>query len=300
MKFRERLSDPRPILLDGATGTELNIRGVPTRLPLWSAWALLESPETLEAIHLDYLQAGAEVLTANTFRTHRRNLEAAGMGARARELTGLAVEIARRAIERHRLVGGGHAWVAGSLAPLEDCYSPDLVPPQAQVEAEHSEMATNLASAGADLILIETMNTIREAKAAARSARATGLPFVVSFVLRTDGNLFSGEPLEQAVEAVSPHAPDLMGINCTPSTMITEALLKLQGLTAIPVSGYGNIGHVEDIVGWETTEDVSPAGYGALAARWAKMGIRMIGGCCGTGPEHIRQSVRKIQLSEVG
>src|SRR4051812_31387044 len=99
MTFLERLGDPRPILLDGATGTELNRRGASTNLPLWSAGALLHAPAVLRQIHRDYLLAGAEIVTANTFRTHRRSLARAGMGDSAASLTRLAVELARAAVE---------------------------------------------------------------------------------------------------------------------------------------------------------------------------------------------------------
>lgn len=285
--FRERLEDGRAILLDGATGSELTRRGVKTELPLWGSWALLDAPEVLGAIHLDYLRAGAEVVTTNTFRTHRRNLALAGMGERAGELTGKAVEIARGAVDAFVAEGGHDAWVAGSIAPLEDCYSPELVPEQADCMREHGEMVGHLAAAGVDVILIETMNMIREAEAAARAAAESGLPFIVSFVLRTDGRLFSGESLEEAAKALRQYNPMMIGVNCTPSTMITESLKELGGHTDLPVSGYGNIGHTDEIDGWEVTDDVSPAAYGALAGTWAEMGVRMIGGCCGTSPAHI-------------
>ncbi len=99
--LRSRILSGRPLLLDGATGTELERRGVPSALPLWSAHALLESPQTVAEIHAEYVAAGAEVLTANTFRTQRRTLERAGMGERAEELTALAVSLARRGAGEH-------------------------------------------------------------------------------------------------------------------------------------------------------------------------------------------------------
>lgn len=291
--FQERLQDPLPILLDGATGTELNRRGVDTSLPLWSARALIEAPGVLKQIHLDYLKAGAEVLISNTFRTHRRSLAQAGIGERAKELTILAVQIAQEAIQEHRANGGRPAWVAGSIAPLEDCYSPELVPPQEECIKEHTEMAADLAEGGADFLLIETMNTIREAQAAAQAAQDTGLPFSVSFVLRTDGKLFSGESLEEVAKAIEPYDPIMLGINCTPSTTITNSLAQLQKLTRLPTSGYGNIGHTDDIHGWENTDDVTPEEYAELAKEWQSMNLRMLGGCCGTSPAYI-EAVRSV------
>lgn len=286
--FQQRLEDPRPILLDGATGTELDRRGVDTGLPLWSARALLEAPEVLKQIHLDYLNAGAEVLTSNTFRTHRRSLDNAGIGAKAKELTILAVQIAKDAIQEHNHNGGHSAWVAGSIAPLEDCYSPELVPPQEECLIEHAEMVANLVEGGADFLLVETMNTIREAESIVLAAKETGLPFAVSFVLRTDGNLFSGETIEQAVNTIAPYHPIMLGINCTPSTTITDSLIELQSHTHLPISGYGNIGHTDAIKGWENTEDVSAVEYAMFAKEWEEIGLRMLGGCCGTSPAYIK------------
>src|SRR2546422_789817 len=198
--LRERFRSGPAILLNAATGTELQRRGADTRLPLWSARALVESPELVSAIHKDEVAAGAEVLTANTFRTHRRTLEKAGLGGRSRELTALAVRLAREAAEG----AGREVFVAGSLSPLEDCYRPDLVPEDEALEREHRDQAESLAAAGVDAILVETHNTVRELVAAARAARATGLPFVASMVTDGTGRLLSGEIIGDATRALLP------------------------------------------------------------------------------------------------
>ena len=118
MSLHTQLQSGHILILDGATGTELDRRGVDTSLPLWSARALLTAPDIVQQIHRDYLDAGADLITTNTFRTHRRTLTRAGVGERTRELTQLAVELARRAIEE----SGRTAYIAGSMSPLEDCY----------------------------------------------------------------------------------------------------------------------------------------------------------------------------------
>src|SRR5205085_4770348 len=188
------------------------------------------------------------------------------------ELTRRAVELARAAVDDGALARP--AYVAGSLAPLEDCYSPELVPPQAECEREHAEMADNLAAAGVDLILVETMNTIREARAAVQAALATGLPVLASFVCRTDGRLFSGESVAKAIAAIAPLGVAGLLINCTPSTTIHEPFAELTaalaGLPApMPVRGlYANIGHTNDIDGWTSTTDVTPMEYARLAGGW--------------------------------
>jgi len=291
MTILKRLTETRPILLDGATGTELNRRGVSTALPLWSARALLEAPDTLQHIHADYARAGAEVLTTNTFRTHRRSLAAAGLGAQAEALTHQAVALARAAAAEAR--PNHPVYVAGSQGPLEDCYSPELVPPQAECEREHAEMARHLAAAGVDLILVETMNTIREAVAATRAARATGLPVFTSFVCRSDQALFSGESVTAAVQALAPLGVAGLLINCTPATTIHLPLAELiaavraQPAPVLVTGLYANIGHTNEINGWTNTADIAPLEYARLATAWLRLGAKVVGGCCGTTPAHI-------------
>jgi len=289
------------LLLDGATGTELQRRGVDTSLPLWSARALLEAPAVLRAIHADYIAAGADIVTTNTFRTHRRTLTRAGLGERTHELTQLAVTIAREAAQQvDRKI-----FVAGSISPLEDCYAPQLVPPDGELWIEHAEMARDLAQAGCDLLLVETMNTIREAVIAARCAAVTGLPVCVSFVAGLNGQppdqidrseidedlatltLLSGESIEEAVQAVQRLRPAAILINCVPLAYIDRAFAELRAAHHGPIGLYANVGHADDQVGWTLTDDVQPAAYAQHARQWMRQGAAIIGGCCGTMPDHI-------------
>jgi len=211
--FRDRLTSGPPLLLDGAVGSELNRRGVDTSLPLWSARALLEAPEVLLAVHRDYVVAGADIITANTFRTNRRTLAKAGIEEQAAELTAVAVHLARAA------TGPSTAthYVAGSIAPLEDCYRTDLVPEDDVLEREHAESVEILRAAGADLLLIETMNTVREARAAARAAVASGLPVLAGLVCGRDGMMLSGEDPKDAARELKLAGVDAVLINCTPA-----------------------------------------------------------------------------------
>lgn len=291
-KVEQLLATPRIILADGATGSELNSRGVSTPLPLWSTAALLDeaSREVLRQIHLDYVSAGARILTANTFRTHARNLKAAGLAESAHELTALAVKIARSAAA----TGQQPVLVAGSHAPLEDCYSPELTPDADALRKEHQLMAASLAAAGVDLILIETMPTIREAAAAAKAAFETGIPFGISFVCDSAGLLLSGESLAEAARQVLPFAPRLLGVNCAPATTLHNSIRAIQAAVyhhdsdrPIDVIAYGNIGEADASIGWKNTAAEQPDVYAKLATDWAELGVKVIGGCCGTTPQHI-------------
>ena len=277
-----RLATGATLVLDGATGTELERRGVRASLPLWSCHALLQAPEVVRAIHADYAKAGAQILTANTFRTQRRTLATAGMMERAEELTHLAVRLAREGASDREDV-----WIAGSAPTLEDCYRPDRVPNDAELEREHHDHAQALAAAGADLILVETMNTVREARAAARAADATGLPFFVSFVCRAGARLLSGEALAEGLAALG-DSPAFVLVNCLPPSAVADCLPILRYADR-PFGVYANLGEPGES---GRSEDCSPQQYAAHAAAWLDAGARIIGGCCGTEPAHIRALAR--------
>ncbi len=279
----DRLRHGPPLVLDGAMGTELERRQVATPLPAWTAAALVAVPAAVLAIHREYVAAGADLLTTATFRTTRRALAAAGAAERAAELTQLAVRLAREAAaDASRPV-----WVLGSMAPLEDCYRPDLVPEPEALAAEHQEHARNLAGAGVDAILIETMNTRREATVAVAAAWETGLPVLASFIAGADGNLFDGEPLSTLVPALIATGAAAVLVNCTPvstTERVLPALAALAGST--PFGAYANIGYPHP-GGWEFSRDLGPADFARHAAGWVQAGARIVGGCCGTTPAHI-------------
>jgi S-methylmethionine-dependent homocysteine/selenocysteine methylase len=257
---------------------------VDTGLPLWSANALTTDAglAVLRQVHRDYLNAGADILTANTFRTHRRAL--AGKGHDARELTRRAVATAQEAIAEF----GRTAQVAGSVAPLEDCYRPDLVPSDDECRAEHAERIQHLVEAGVDLLLIETMTSIREAVIAAKVATLTGRSTWVSFVCDCEGRILSGESLAVAAGMLMPLGVKALGVNCGPAHTLAKPLAELRAICGpdFPLLAYGNIGYADEKDGWINTDAVDPESYLRYAQTWP---AQIVGGCCGTTPEHIRR-----------
>ena len=281
--FRERLVSGPPILLDSAMGTELERRGARAPLPLWSAWALLERPELVLAIHREEADQGAEILTANTFRTHRRTLANADLEPRSAELTRTAVSLARQAAGEAK----HPVFVAGSLSPLEDCYRPDLVPAGESIEREHSLQAEALAAAGVDCILVETQNTVRELAAATRWALATGLPVIASMITDGQGRLLSGEPIEEAVGSLASLGLDALSINCVPARRLAADLSRLaRAAPDVPLAAYGNLGPPSGEDRTVFAEAVSPEDYAVLGREWVGIGARVVGGCCGTSRAH--------------
>jgi homocysteine S-methyltransferase len=244
-------------------------------------------------IHRAYADAGAHIVTANTFRTHARNLKSVGLDEQAATLTHEAVCLARMGAD-------GRAYVAGSQAPLADCYSPDQTPDRILLLDEHRRHAENLASAGVDLILVETMVTAREAAAAARAASESGLPVFVSFVCRPDGHLLSGETLSEALDVVGRHAPAALLVNCVSADNVDGLLDALTSFAGEALLGvYANTARLNRDGSWEATEAHNPAVYAELAAHWHDHGMQVIGGCCGTTPEHISAVSERLCVKPV-
>jgi S-methylmethionine-dependent homocysteine/selenocysteine methylase len=270
------------IVLDGATGTELGRRGVDTRAKLFSAEALL-SPggiALLRDVHADYARAGAQVITANTFRTNPRKA-----GERWRELTVLAVRLARET---------GKA-VAGSMAPVEDCYLPRLRPAPDVALREHREMAKALADAGCDLLLVETVAAADEGLAAVRAAVETGLPVWVAAMAMPDGRMRSGDDLGAFFRDARALGVRAALINCVPCAGV-EIGLDAAMESGLPYGAYAHMGEVDAEAGWPTTPLLSPADYASRAAAWMERGASIVGGCCGTTPDHIAAIARLLMI----
>lgn len=264
------------IVLDGATGTELARRGIDTRGRLFSAAALLDERgrQALREVHREYVRAGAQVITANTFRTNRY-----AAGQRWRELTRLAVRIAREEADG--------ALVAGSIAPIADCYHPELMPDPVRVMREHREHARALAEAGCDLLLVETVADGYEGTVASMEAAETGLPVWVSAMASRAGTMLSGDDLRvffQTARSVS--GVSALLINCIPCDGIDQALDRVSDL-GLPFGAYAHMGEIDPASGWPSTPRLSPDEYAARAQKWLERGATILGGCCGTGPAHI-------------
>ncbi len=290
-----------PRVLDGATGSELLRRGVASAGKLWGVGALLEAPEEVRRVHRDYAAAGAEAVTAATFRVAPYSLRKAGLEAQASELAALAVRLARAGARD----AGRETLVFASHTTLEDCYRPDLVPDDETLRREHAATAAVLAGAGADALLLETFNTVREARIAAAAAVATGLPVMVSFACVSGARLLSGEDAGEAAAAMALPGVVAAGANCTAVGVELSALSAMAAATPLPLVAYANNAWFEDDSVWLTAEPVSPSRYAFCALAWLAVGARLVGGCCGTNPEHIatlsyqlmrRRSVQGLEL----
>lgn len=261
-------------ILDGAIGTELIGRGVELDGADWSARAIRRAPEVLAEVHAAYAKAGATLHTANTFRTQPRVL-----GDEWRDDLRAAVAIARAVVPRTQKV-------LGSIAPIEDCYRPDLSPGRAALP-RHREAALMLADAGCDVLLCETFADEAEALAALEGAREVGLPVWLSLTAGPFGELLTPSDFERiGREAVSLGVDRLLA-NCIAATRMTPFVEALASL-GVSVGVYANAGAKDERLGWADADEDAAKRYVEFAERWAEIGATVIGGCCGTGPLHIR------------
>jgi S-methylmethionine-dependent homocysteine/selenocysteine methylase len=260
-------------ILDGAIGTELIARGLAFSPPTWSATAMHTAPEVLAEVHADYARAGATLHTANTFRT-----QPGAFGAGWDEALSSAVRIARDAVP-------DQCRVLGSIAPIADCYRPDLSPGELARSA-HRQMARSLAEAGCDVLLCETFAHGREALVAAEEAVATGVPSWLSLTPGPDGTLLSPQELARIGRRAATTGVERLLVNCVAASR-TQPYVEALAASALPIGVYANAGDRSERLGWESTDRRSAERYANLAAAWLDAGASVIGGCCGTTPLHI-------------
>ena len=294
-----------PVVLGGAVSTELQRRGCSIAAPWWSNMAL-RTPEgrvLLRRVHADFLAAGAHVLAANTFRTNKYAL--AEIGTDCDDLIRIALDEARGAREDELRAGvprtNPQPRIAASIAPVRDSYAPELVPDDDVLAAEHRWHVERLVEHGAELLLVETMNTGREALAALAEGKRLDQTVWVSFVCDDGGRLLSGEPVAQVAGTAVAQGADAVLVNCTnvPATSTALAMIRDGEITG-PVGCYPNIESRAGLPKWERIDRYIPSNYdphdfaGMLAALAETYGLAIVGGCCGTSPGHLAAAAKAV------
>ena len=275
-------------------GTALRARGVeiPSHVTsVWSARALLTAPAAIRELHLEYIAAGADVITTNNYACTRPLLARDGLEDQLGSLTESALSL----VEEARRQSGRDVRIAASLPPLTTSYRHDMVLDDDELSRQYAEIV-EVVEPRCDLIICETMSSIREAVGALRAARSAGHPVWVALTLQGawQGRLPSGETLEDAVEALEPLSPDALLVNCCATNLATDAVQRLASVWSGPFGAYGNADEVDVVdrsADRPTSEDVvrrpvDIAGYVDAASEWLQAGASIIGGCCDTLPSH--------------
>jgi homocysteine S-methyltransferase len=273
--------DDRVLVCDGAMGTLLYAHGVFINRCFDSL--NLTDPERVSAVHVDYVRAGADVIETNTFGANRLKLRAFGLADQIREINIAGARLARRA-------AGDRVYVAGAMGPLGLRIEPWGKTASEEAEAHFREQAAALVEGGVDLLMLETFRDVNEITAAITAVRSIcALPVVAQMTIEDEGNSLDGTPPEQFVPALQAAGSDVIGINCGigPAHML-EALERMAALTSARLSAQPNAGRPRDIEG-RTLYLTSPEYMASYARRFLASRVRLVGGCCGTTPEHISQ-----------
>lgn len=277
MNIREELAR-RVLIFDGGMGTMLQAAGLPAGYEpeRWN----LERPDAVQAVHAQYLAAGADIVTTNTFGANAVKLA----GHPVEAIVTAAVGLARQAVTAH-----GSGFVALDVGPTGRLLRPMGDLPFEEAVAAYAPAIRAGAAAGADLVLIETMSDLHEAKAAVLAAKENcDLPIFVSVVLDQSGRMLTGGDLPAAVALMEGLGVDVIGLNCGLGPEQMAGLFpELLSLTSLPVLIQPNAGLPECVDGC-THFRVSPQDFAAAMAELVRSGLRVAGGCCGTTPEHIR------------
>lgn len=283
------------ILLDGGMGQELYRRGIRGDELLWSATALIEAPEAVRDIHIEFIEAGAQVITTNTYSTKPARLSRVGLDDQIEPLNRLACELALEAREK---AGKPDVKIAASIPP-QYSYRPDIVIDPGIMRAEY-EIMVELLNPHVDLFLCETMTDAAEARAATTACAKTGKPVWCAWTFKDDasGHLRNGDTVADTVAAMKDIAIEAYMVNCCAPEGVAAIVSQLRreaSETGQIIGAYANgftfipdqwqAGKIQDL---GVRRDLSPSDYCKFVAQWIEAGTGIVGGCCEIGPYHIR------------
>jgi len=281
MNLSEVLKNKETLLLDGAMGTQLDKRGLMSR-----GRNNLDSAEAVLDIHREYAESGSQALTTNTLTMNRIFIETHDVGVSVQEINKAGVELARQA-------AGKELFVLGDISSTGQLLEPYGTYKESQFHDAFKEQAEVLAESGVDGFIIETVFDLREAVCAVRACKAKcSLPVIVSMTFTTEekgGRTMMGDSAEQCARSLADAGADAIGANCgdlDPSQMAV-VVSHLCSATTVRVLAQPNAGKPK-LVGDKTVFDMAPASFASGIAECIRAGATLVGGCCGTSPDHIR------------
>ena len=297
--IEQRLRDDRVVLLDGGVSTEIQRRGATMDSNVWSGLTTKTHPDAVRQVHEDYIRAGAEVITANTYSTARHVLESIMLGHESKLINFRSVQLA---MEARDAAATGEVWIAGSMSSMPPLTSDQEVALDRHAEASYQEQAEVLAESGVDLIIAEMLRDVENATMVVKAAVSTGLPVWAGFSTMTDedsGNVRglrwknadgvqASRDFGEIVDAIAPLGIQAAGIMHTRIGDIEPALAVLDSHWDGARLAYAETGGFVP-PDWHFEQACPASEYADTVKGWvARHDLRIVGGCCGTGPEHIR------------
>ncbi|MCH7613679.1 MAG: homocysteine S-methyltransferase family protein [Candidatus Marinimicrobia bacterium] len=278
-----KLAGKKPLILDGAMGTELVHRGINIPLPIWSADTNLTNPEVVLKIHQNYVSAGADILTTNTFRSTTYTYRKAGYSQRkakdqARDSLMSAVDLARKAAHENTII-------AGSITAVEDCYSPNLYPGKNSAEDTYGELIEWFTETGVDLLLFETMGNLEEITIALESSRNVNKDRWVSLILKDSEHILDGHSLEDCVNMIKEFSISCLLLNCNKIETTNNALEPFLSLWTEEWGVYPNLGKTD--FDNDYFDIINDSKFGDSISLYLDQSPAVIGACCGSNPRHI-------------
>jgi len=285
-------------LLDGGMGQELLKRSSKDITPLWSTQVMIDEPDIVRDVHIDYIFAGARVITLNAYTMTPERLARDGQ---IEDFEKLQVAAINAAISAREAAGIPEVKIAGCLPPLVASYHAEVTPKYEAMLKSYSKIVA-IQAPHVDVFLCETMSSIAEAKAALVAAKESGLPVWVSLTIEDNdqGLLRSGEALSDAVSMLDEFGADAKLLNCSKPEAILASWSKMksdQGLTGAYGNGFTSVDSLKPggtVKSMQSRTDLGPAAYAEFAMEWVTNGAGLIGGCCEVGPAHIVELSKRL------
>jgi homocysteine S-methyltransferase len=294
------------VILDGGVGSEIQRRTGTLDPCAWSGFSHLDHPEVVLGIHRDYIHAGAQVITANTFSSAKHVLECVGLGDDFERINRCALDLARRARDEYATED---VWIAGSLSTIPPLDRPDTIPVGPAIKDNYRRQAAIHAEAGADLLIAEMVLDSDGGAILCDACIESGLPLWVGFSasLARDGasvqafrapgkyTAMADQPFDEMLRTVLTREVEVAGVMHTKLPVMLPALRALARVWEGPKMAYAATGHSGTYL-WHFEDGDSPEAYAESARRWiADFGVQVVGGCCGTGPEHTQALVQMVR-----
>ena len=284
----------KPLIMDGAMGTELMRRGIELPLPLWSSMSNIDQFDQVMNIHKDYIEAGSDILTANTFRTTPRTFIKAGYSQNESEIISeqccnMAIEAAKHAVKKENTL------IAGSVAPLEDCYEPLHFPGKEIAKKEFQLIIDRIIRKGVDILLFETMGNYEEIESVLQVSNHVDIQRWLSIVLKNKNSILDGTELQKVVELANKNKIDMVLINCTPVNIILEALDIFLGYRKGKWGVYPNAGENMPTKEGEFVSKLDDESFCKAIQDYITLGASVVGSCCGSTPNTVRKISNMIK-----